>query len=144
MEAQHVGQALKDYFKKEKKTQAEVSKALGMTQPYVNTMLKKPALSKRQSKRWHQVFGFDTKWLMTGMGDMIKEKVVDKKEEVKTEEVKRDIEPTYAHLLNLLHLQAEQLSRSQMQVDRLLALLEVWSAPANDGSRETSPEEVEE
>lgn len=54
-------------------TQEGVADSLGVSQPYVNSLLKgKKAFGKEQAKKWSDLFGISRSWLLTGEGPMLR------------------------------------------------------------------------
>lgn len=65
--------ALSQFLAERGLTQEEVASALGVSQPYVNALLKgKKGFGKEQAKKWSDLFGLSASWLLTGEGDMLR------------------------------------------------------------------------
>ncbi|WP_282193707.1 helix-turn-helix domain-containing protein [Muribaculum intestinale] len=66
----NVGQKIKEYFKAQGISQRQAATMLGVTQQVVGSLLNGKSFGKRMAAKWHEVFGFNPAWLVTGAGDM--------------------------------------------------------------------------
>ena len=70
-----ISKELSLFFKGNGITQEQIAVALGVTQPYVSALLTgKRELGKKQAKRFEELYGLSSAWLLTGEGEMLKQK----------------------------------------------------------------------
>lgn len=121
-----IGKRLSAFFKEKGMTQEEIAAQLGVSQSYVNALLNdKKAFGKKQAKKWNELFGLSVNWLLTGDGSITNDGVVQNNlignnihgHSVTENNAGKDY-------IDLIKTQAEQLSKSQQQIDRLLAIIE--------------------
>lgn len=63
---------IKAYFRSKGITQQQIADMLGVSQPYVGCLLRgEKAFGKNQARKFHDLFGFNVSWLLTGEGDML-------------------------------------------------------------------------
>lgn len=65
-----VGEKIKEYFKAQGISQRNAAEMLGTTQQVVGSLLNGRSFGRRTAAKWHEVFGFNPAWLITGAGDM--------------------------------------------------------------------------
>lgn len=65
-----VGIAISQWLKAEKLNQAYLAEKLGVSQPYVNKVLRGSSLGANSAKKWAETFGFSLSFLLTGEGDL--------------------------------------------------------------------------
>ena len=113
---------LRQFFKDEGLTQEKIADILGVTQPYVNSLLSgKRAFGKNQAQRFEELFGISASWLLTGKGEMVLKRVVQNNQNgnnVLGETVTLNEENSTEKFIALLQKKDEQ-------IDRLLTLLEL-------------------
>ena len=69
---EHVGKEIANYLRANKITQEEVAGAFGVSQAYISALLSgKKAFGKKTAELWHNHFGFNRTFLLTGDGDLI-------------------------------------------------------------------------
>ena len=62
------------YLREAGYTQASIATQLGVSQPYVNSLLTgRKAFGKAQAKKWGDLYGLSPSWLLTGEGEMVKD-----------------------------------------------------------------------
>lgn len=117
-----LSEKLRQFFKDEGLTQDRIADILGVTQPYVNSLLSgKRAFGKNQAQRFEELFGISASWLLTGKGEMILKRVVQNNHNgnnVLGETVTLNEENSTEKFIALLQKKDEQ-------IDRLLSLLEL-------------------
>lgn len=65
---------LKNFFKRQGITQAEIAERYGTTQAYINLLLNgKTPIGKSCAVKLHELYGLSVSWLLTGEGNMIDE-----------------------------------------------------------------------
>ena len=65
---------LKNFFKRQGITQAEIAERYGTTQAYINLLLNgKTPIGKSCAVKLHELYGLSVSWLLTGDGNMIDE-----------------------------------------------------------------------
>lgn len=63
---------LADFLRNRGLTQVSIAEELGVSQPYVNSLLTgKKAFGKVQAKKWGELYGLSPSWLLTGEGSML-------------------------------------------------------------------------
>lgn len=121
-----IGEKLRAYFEEKGITQDELAAQLGVSQPYVNALLNdKKSFGKKQAQKWSELFGLSVNWLLTGLGDMHSDSVVQNNlngDNIHGHSV--TVNKTEKDYLEIIKTQAEQLSKSQEQIDRLLSIIE--------------------
>ena len=121
-----IGEKLRAYFEEKGITQEELAAQLGVSQPYVNALLNdKKSFGKKQAQKWNELFGLSVNWLLTGLGDMHSDSIVQNNQNgdnIHGHSV--TVNKTEKHYLEIIKTQAEQLSKSQEQIDRLLSIIE--------------------
>ena len=121
-----IGEKLRAYFEEKGITQDELAAQLGVSQPYVNALLNdKKSFGKKQAQKWNELFGLSVNWLLTGLGDMHSDSVVQNNlngDNIHGHSV--TVNKTEKDYLEIIKTQAEQLSKSQEQIDRLLSIIE--------------------
>lgn len=73
LQTDNVGNKIKEYFKAQGISQRKAADMLGTTQQVVGCLLNGKPFGKRTAAKWHEVFGFNAAWLITGVGDMFEE-----------------------------------------------------------------------
>ena len=69
---EHVGKEIANYLRANKITQEEVAGAFGVSQAYISALLSgKKAFGKKTAELWHNHFGFNRTFLLTGEGDLM-------------------------------------------------------------------------
>ena len=121
-----IGEKLRVYFKEKGITQEELAAQLGVSQAYVNALLNdKKGFGKKQAQKWNEMFGLSASWLLTGLGDMCSTPVVqDNQNEDNIHEHFVTVSKPESEYIDIIKTQAEQLSKSQQQIDRLLSIIE--------------------
>ena len=67
----NIGEVLSGYFKSQGITQEAIASTLGVSQQYVSKLLSgKTAFGKKQANRFHELWGIQPSWLLTGEGPM--------------------------------------------------------------------------
>lgn len=67
--------SLQEYFREIGLTQVAISEQLGVTKAYVNALLSgRQRFGKKQAQIWSDKFGLSKSWLLTGEGEMLKQK----------------------------------------------------------------------
>ena len=67
-----VGKEIFNYLKANKITQEEVAGVFGVSQAYISALLSgKKAFGKKTAELWHNHFGFNRTFLLTGEGDLM-------------------------------------------------------------------------
>lgn len=121
-----IGEKLRAYFEEKGITQEELAAKLGVSQPYVNALLNdKKSFGKKQAQKWGELFGLSVNWLLTGLGDMYSDSVIQNNQNgdnIHGHSV--TVNKTEKDYLEIIKTQAEQLSKSQEQIDRLLSIIE--------------------
>ena len=121
-----IGEKLRAYFEEKGITQEELAARLGVSQPYVNALLNdKKSFGKKQAQKWNELFGLSVNWLLTGLGDMHSDSIVQNNQNgdnIHGHSV--TVNKTEKDYLEIIKTQAEQLSKSQQQIDRLLSIIE--------------------
>lgn len=121
-----IGEKLRAYFEEKGITQEELAAQLGVSQPYVNALLNdKKSFGKKQAQKWNELFGLSVNWLLTGLGDMHSDSIVQNNQNgdnIHGHSV--TVNKTEKDYLEIIKTQAEQLSKSQQQIDRLLSIIE--------------------
>lgn len=121
-----IGEKLRAYFEEKGITQDELAARLGVSQPYVNALLNdKKSFGKKQAQKWNELFGLSVNWLLTGLGDMHSDSIVQNNQNgdnIHGHSV--TVNKTEKDYLEIIKTQAEQLSKSQQQIDRLLSIIE--------------------
>lgn len=122
---------LSAFFKDKGITQEEIASKLGASQAYVNALLNgKKAFGKKQAKKWNELFGISESWLLTGQGSITNEGLVQNNlygDNIEGHSV--TVNRTEKQFLDIIKLQADQLSKSQQQIDRLLSIIENIKLP---------------
>jgi transcriptional regulator with XRE-family HTH domain len=123
-----INEKLSDYFKSKGVTQEQLAEALGVSQAYVNALLcGKKAFGKKAAQKWNEKYGISASWLLTGEGEMMSRPVSQYNQNgdnVCGENVAVENGRSSKDYLAIIKQQAEQLSKSQEQIDRLLTLIE--------------------
>ncbi len=70
LQPDNIGNKIKEYFKVQGISQRKAANMLGTTQQVVGSLLNGRPFGKRTASKWHEVFGFNAAWLITGVGDM--------------------------------------------------------------------------
>lgn len=70
LQTDNVGKEIKEYFKAQGISQRKAAAMLGTTQQVVGSLLNGKSFGKRTAANWHDVFGFNAAWLITGVGSM--------------------------------------------------------------------------
>lgn len=70
LQTDNVGKEIKEYFKAQGISQRQAAEMLGTTQQVVGSLLNGKPFGKRTAANWHEVFGFNAAWLITGVGSM--------------------------------------------------------------------------
>jgi len=121
-----IGEKLRAYFEEKGITQEELAAQLGVSQPYVNALLNdKKSFGKKQAQKWNELFGLSVNWLLTGLGDMHSDSIIQNNQNgdnIHGHSV--TVNKTEKDYLEIIKTQAEQLSKSQEQIDRLLSIIE--------------------
>lgn len=121
-----IGEKLSAFFKEKGITQEEVAAQLGVSQSYVNALLNdKKAFGKKQAQKWNELFGLSVNWLLTGDGNITNDGVVQNNQNgdnIQGHSV--TVNKTEKDYIDIIKTQAEQLSKSQQQIDRLIAIIE--------------------
>lgn len=65
-----VGNVILEWLKSEKLTQAYLADKLGVSQPYINKILKGSNFGANSAKKWSDTFGFSLSFLLTGEGTL--------------------------------------------------------------------------
>lgn len=121
-----IGEKLRAYFEEKGITQEELAAQLGVSQPYVNALLNdKKSFGKKQAQKWNELFGLSVNWLLTGLGDMHSDSVIQNNQNgdnIHGHSV--TVNKTEKDYIEIIKTQAEQLSKSQEQIDRLLSIIE--------------------
>lgn len=121
-----IGEKLRAYFEEKGITQEELAARLGVSQPYVNALLNdKKSFGKKQAQKWNELFGLSVNWLLTGLGDMHSDSIVQNNQNgdnIHGHSV--TVNKTEKDYIEIIKTQAEQLSKSQEQIDRLLSIIE--------------------
>lgn len=121
-----IGEKLRAYFEEKGITQEELAAQLGVSQPYVNALLNdKKSFGKKQAQKWNELFGLSVNWLLTGLGDMHSGSVIQNNQNgdnIHGHSV--TVNKTEKDYIEIIKTQAEQLSKSQEQIDRLLSIIE--------------------
>lgn len=121
-----IGEKLRAYFEEKGITQEELAAQLGVSQPYINALFNdKKSFGKKQAQKWNELFGLSVNWLLTGLGDMHTDSVTQNNQEgynIHGHSV--TVNKTEKDYLEIIKTQAEQLSKSQQQIDRLLSIIE--------------------
>lgn len=73
MSSKVIGESLKSYFDSINLNQQQVAERLGVSPAAVNQLLNGKPFGRSTSRKWHEEFGFDAAWLMTGTGTMFGE-----------------------------------------------------------------------
>ena len=120
-----IGEKLRAYFEEKGITQEELAAQLGVSQPYVNALLNdKKSFGKKQAQKWNELFGLSVNWLLTGLGDMHSDSVIQNNQNgdnIHGHSV--TVNKTEKDYIEIIKTQAEQLSKSQEQIDRLLSII---------------------
>lgn len=83
--------AIQEYFRDRNISQVAIAEELGVTKAYVNSLLSgRQRFGKKQAEIWSQKFGFSKSWLLTGEGEMLKPKSLNKPGELESETLKQD------------------------------------------------------
>ena len=121
-----IGEKLRAYFEEKGITQEELAALLGVSQPYVNALLNdKKSFGKKQAQKWNELCGLSVNWLLTGLGDMHSDSIIQNNQNgdnIHGHSV--TVNKTEKDYLEIIKTQAEQLSKSQEQIDRLLSIIE--------------------
>jgi transcriptional regulator with XRE-family HTH domain len=68
---------LKEFFRSQGLTQQNIAERFGVSQQYVAALLNGTnSFGKRVAQKWAAEFGLNEAWLLTGVGDITTEKVV--------------------------------------------------------------------
>lgn len=126
---------IKAYIKKQGLTQQKMAEMLGTTQPYIADLLngKKP-FGRAAAKRWSELFGFSTTYLMTHTGPMLSS--VEESEcdnYIKNEDNIIAFTPLENKLLTFLEERDRQVAKKEEQIDRLLTIIEDLSSQTQKG-----------
>lgn len=63
---------LRQFFKGQGLTQEDIASKLGLSQPYVSSLLSgRVSFGKIPARKFEQTFGISASWLLTGEGDML-------------------------------------------------------------------------
>lgn len=73
LQTDNVGNKIKEYFKAQGISQRKAAEMLGIAQQVVGSLLNGKPFGKRTAANWHDVFGFNAAWLITGTGSMFEE-----------------------------------------------------------------------
>lgn len=121
-----IGEKLSAFFKEKGITQEEIAAQLGVSQSYVNALLNdKKAFGKKQAQKWNELFGLSVNWLLTGDGCITNDGVVQNNQNGDNiHENSVTVNKTEKDYIDIIKTQAEQLSKSQQQIDRLIAIIE--------------------
>lgn len=84
LQTDNVGKEIKEYFKAQGISQRKAAEMLGTTQQVVGSLLNGKPFGKRTAANWHDVFGFNAAWLITGAGSMFEVDDNQNKSTVKT------------------------------------------------------------
>lgn len=121
-----IGEKLSAFFKEKGITQEEIAAQLGVSQSYVNALLNdKKAFGKKQAQKWNELFGLSVNWLLTGDGCITNDGVIQNSQNgdnIHGHSV--TVNKTEKDYIDIIKTQAEQLSKSQQQIDRLIAIIE--------------------
>ena len=121
-----IDEKLGAFFKEKGITQEEIAAQLGVSQSYVNALLKgKKAFGKKQAQKWSKLFGLSVNWLLTRDGDITNSGIVQNNQNgdnIQGHSV--TVNKTEKDYLEIIKRQSEQLSKSQEQIDRLLSIIE--------------------
>ena len=85
----------------------------------------KKAFGKKQAQKWNELFGLSVNWLLTGEGSVTNDGVVQNNQNgdnIQGHSV--TVNKTEKEYIEIIKRQAEQLSKSQEQIDRLLSIIE--------------------
>jgi len=85
----------------------------------------KKSFGKKQAQKWNELFGLSVNWLLTGLGDMHSDSIIQNNQNgdnIHGHSV--TVNKTEKDYLEIIKTQAEQLSKSQEQIDRLLSIIE--------------------
>lgn len=72
-QSDNIGERIKEFFKEQGISQRKAAEMLGVQQQLVGNLLNGKSFGKRTAAKWHDVFGFNPVWLITGTGDMFEE-----------------------------------------------------------------------
>lgn len=67
--AEMIARKIKAYFKDHDLTLADAAEKIGVSQQAVSNQLSRP-FSRKAAQKWHEIFGFDEMFLMTGEGSL--------------------------------------------------------------------------
>ena len=70
LQTDNIGEKIKEYFKAQGISQRRAAEMLGTTQQVVGCLLNGKSFGRRTATKWHEVFGFNPAWLITGAGEM--------------------------------------------------------------------------
>ncbi|MCM1439969.1 MAG: helix-turn-helix domain-containing protein [Roseburia sp.] len=73
LQTDNIGKKIKEFFKAQGISQRQAAERLGTTQQVVGSLLNGKSFGKRTAAKWHEVFGFNPAWLITGNGDMFED-----------------------------------------------------------------------
>lgn len=68
--AEMIARKIKAYFKDHDLTLADAAEKMGVSQQAISNQLSRP-FSRRAAQKWHEMFGFDEMFLMSGTGSLV-------------------------------------------------------------------------
>lgn len=112
------------FFKERGITQESIAAQLGVSQAYVSALMSgKKAFGKKQAQKWNELFGLSVNWLLTGNGNITDTDITPHNQKGYTAEPAA-VTHSEQDYLDIIKLQAGQLTKSQEQIDRLLTIIE--------------------
>lgn len=83
LQTDNIGNRIKEFFKAQGISQRKAAEMLGTTQQVVGSLLNGKSFGRRTAAKWHEVFGFNPAWLITGVGEMFEQENNQNKSTVK-------------------------------------------------------------
>lgn len=123
---ENINDKLSAYFRSMGVTQEQIAERMGVSQAYINALLcGKKSFGKKAAQKWSEIYGFSVGWLLTGEGEMMSRTVNQHNQNGDNYYGESlSVDKGGNDYLSIIKQQADQLSKSQEQIDRLLALIE--------------------
>lgn len=123
---ENINNKLSAYFKNKGMTQEQIAEQLGVSQAYINALLcGKKSFGKKAAQKWSELYGISASWLLTGEGEMMSRTVNQHNQNGDNYYGESlAVDKTDKDFLAIIKQQADQLSESQAQINRLISLIE--------------------
>lgn len=125
----NIAKKLKEFFKQKGLTQVQAAEMLGTTQQVVGKLLNGKPFGKRTAAHWHEVFGLNPSWLITGYGAMLEadnsqfesttEKIVQDSASIVANEILRRISDGELFPASVVRAKDEVIAEKDREIQRL-------------------------